>query len=52
LKAQNIAVKDCGSLKYCTEAWWLKMESQGRPMVADTHPFDEEQDPDPHKSEK
>jgi hypothetical protein len=36
------------------EAWRLKMEPWRacRPVVADSHHLDEEQDPDPHCSEK
>jgi hypothetical protein len=32
------------------EAWRLKIEPWGllRPVVLDSHHFDEEQDPDPH----
>jgi hypothetical protein len=36
------------------EPWRLKMEPWRacKPVVADSHDFDEEQDPNPHQSEK
>jgi hypothetical protein len=43
------------SRRLTVETWKLKMEpswSVWRPVVADLHHFDEEQDPDPHLSKK
>jgi hypothetical protein len=56
-KVESFRGSELRSRGPCTltiEAWRLEMEPKRvyRPVLVDSHHFDEELDPDPHKSEK